>query len=210
MIVTIKDFINQDQADSLYQIVKKQESCNSSISNKSKKNIKQGKSWFYAEQIHEIIFKNKDSLNEMQAKVTCGPFETVSCNLTRYSKGDFYKWHMDATLGEPGTESPNISYTIFLNDEYDGGELEIETPYGIKTIKEPKNTAVFYPSTLLHRIKTINSGTREVVIGWLHSLVKNESDRFLLSKFQGLANEDDLSPDFMYVYTNLYRKFTKK
>ena len=100
---------------------------------------------------------------------------------TVYDEGDYYDWHVDCKgqlrsqmMGMcPDTPIRKISLTVFLNDpeEYEGGELELEL-YGplqeersVK-FKEPKGTAMFFPSDTWHKVNPVKSGVRKSLVTW--------------------------------------------
>jgi len=123
-----------------------------------------------------------------------GPFFTINtCRLSIYKNKDKYDWHVDSNIAKnnPG----NISYTIFLNNpsSYNGGNLEIQTEYGNKSFKCKKGTLLIYPSNFLHRVTEITKGERKVALGWIHSNIKRNEDRFLYNKLYNVtANITDL------------------
>ena len=112
-----------------------------------------------------------------------------------YPKGGFYDWHIDSyespiwvsskkrTLSTQqnifNRSSGNwfnrkISLSIFLNDpdEYEGGELDIETEGPRKdpryeTFKLPKGSIVVFPSTTWHRVRPVTSGIRKSLVAWV-------------------------------------------
>ena len=106
-------------------------------------------------------------------------FDTVQLTetgqYTEYSKGGFYKWHMDS--GVEMSDMPpvrKISMTLLLNDpkEFEGGELEIYngelTNTGSKEhlIKLRQGQAIFFASFFLHRVNTVTEGNRKALVMW--------------------------------------------
>jgi PKHD-type hydroxylase len=90
--------------------------------------------------------------------------------------------HMDnAVMGADRMRS-DVSVTVFLNEpeEYDGGELVMETSAGEVPYKLPAGSAVTYPSTMLHRVAEVTRGTREVAVTWAQSLIRRPDQRELL------------------------------
>jgi PKHD-type hydroxylase len=75
-----------------------------------------------------------------------------------------------------------VSYTVFLGaaDEYDGGELVLETTAGEQAFKLGAGDVVMYPSTTLHRVAPITRGQRLAAVGWVQSLVRRADERELL------------------------------
>lgn len=87
--------------------------------------------------------------------------------LTRYSKGDFFDWHLD--FGAAEISARKLSVTVQLSDpeEYEGGDLEFMINH--KTVKAPreKGTVVVFPSFIMHRVTPITKGTRQSIVGWV-------------------------------------------
>ncbi len=120
-----------------------------------------------------------------------------------YRDGGTYGAHIDsAVMQVPGTAitvRSDLSATLFLNDPdtYDGGELEIEGPFGVQTAKLAAGDLLLYPSTSLHRVTPVTRGERLAAFFWIQSLVRNEGQRTVLydldQSIQSLTPE--LAPD---------------
>ena len=76
----------------------------------------------------------------------------------------------------------DVSFTLFLSDpdNYDGGELVIETSAGEQPFKLPAGSMIVYPSTTLHRVAPVQHGTRVAAVGWARSFVRNAEQREIL------------------------------
>lgn len=100
--------------------------------------------------------------------------------LSRYQRGMRYGAHVDdAMMGELRAD---VSFTLFLSDPagYGGGELVIDGPSGTQEFKLPPGALVTYPSTTLHHVAEVTSGTRYAAVGWAQSLVRDPARRELL------------------------------
>ena len=93
--------------------------------------------------------------------------------ITRYLKGEFYSEHVDgcidhSSIGDtPDNKFLNgkvrkLSMTINLNDDYEGGDLEING----ETVQMKKGTIVFFPSFLKHQAKPVTKGIRYSLVAW--------------------------------------------
>jgi PKHD-type hydroxylase len=139
--------------------------------------------------------------------------------LSRYGEGMEYGPHVDdAIMGTDSRVRSDVSVTVFLNgpDEYDGGELVIESAGGEQAFKLPAGHAIAYPSTTLHRVEKVTRGTRLVAVTWVQSLVRSADDREILFDLdqarralfaqQGKTHEFDL---IAKSYANLLRKWSE-
>ena len=68
-----------------------------------------------------------------------------------YGVGGHYKVHTDTGLHNPMGSNRKLSFSLLLNDDYEGGELEIPgSPGQPDTFIPVKNTAIFFPSAMPH------------------------------------------------------------
>jgi len=117
----------------------------------------------------------------------------------RYSEQETYGAHIDGALmqipGSNQTLRTDLSATLFLAEpeEYEGGELTIETQYGQQTVKLAAGDMVLYPSTSLHHVSPVQQGARIAAFFWVQSMVKDSQQRELLfeldQSIQGLIVE---------------------
>ena len=99
---------------------------------------------------------------------------------SRYEPGMAYGSHIDdAIMGGMRTD---VSVTIVLSepDEYEGGELVIESAGGEQDVRLPAGSAVVYPTTFLHRVAPVIAGERLAAVTWARSLVRDADTRELL------------------------------
>ena len=112
------------------------------------------------------------------AKKIAAPF------YAKYTEGMFYGNHVDdPVMGPPNQRyRTDISITIFLNEpeDYDGGELTIQTAFGDQQVKLPAGDAVLYPSSSIHRVAEVTRGERLVAVSWIQSVIKEPERRALL------------------------------
>lgn len=104
--------------------------------------------------------------------------------ISRYEKGMSYGTHVDNALMGQGSDlmRSDISFTLFLNspEEYDGGELVMETTQGEQSFKLDAGAMITYPSTTLHRVKPVTKGVRLVAVSWVQSLIRDPNEREIL------------------------------
>jgi PKHD-type hydroxylase len=95
----------------------------------------------------------------------------------RYSSGETYGFHVDAAIMRMPHNNEvlrsDMSMTTFLSepDEYEGGELIIQTEFGEQKVKLSAGDAVLYPSSSLHKVTPVTAGERIAAITWMQSLV---------------------------------------
>ena len=138
-----------------------------------------------------------------------------------YEGGQAFGVHVDnAVRVQTGTGfrvRSDLSITVFLEDpqSYDGGELTVETNFGVQQVKLPAGHAVLYPSSSLHRVEPVTRGRRIASFFWLQSMVRDDAARQMMfdldSSIQALAV--DLGHDNVQVirltgvYHNLLRRW---
>lgn len=84
---------------------------------------------------------------------------------TYYGDGGHYDWHAD--LG-PGISNRKLSCVLQLSesDEYEGGDLQMNTGGSIVSVERGKNILCFFPSFLLHRVTPLSNGVRKSLVTW--------------------------------------------
>ena len=120
----------------------------------------------------------------------------------------------DPIMGAPGARyRSDISISIFLNapEEYDGGELCIETATGSQAYKLAAGSALLYPSTCYHSVTPVNSGERLVAVTWVQSHIRRADQREILLQLdqaRDLLAGDGNTESYHKVnlcYANLFR-----
>ena len=104
--------------------------------------------------------------------------------VARYKPGMTYGDHVDdPIMGAGGPRfRTDVSMTIFLSEpeSYDGGELTVRTPFGLKQVKLNAGDAVVYPSASVHQVAPVTRGERLVALTWMQSFVRDAAKRELL------------------------------
>lgn len=104
--------------------------------------------------------------------------------VSKTEAGGGYGMHVDNAFmsGPDGEIRTDLSFTLFLSDPggYDGGHLVIEHAGETQRHKPAAGDLVLYPSTSLHEVAEVTSGTRLVCVGWIESRIPRTDDRELL------------------------------
>jgi len=147
------------------------------------------------------------------------PLKVATPYYARYSAGMSYGNHVDdPIMGEGDLYRSDISVTIFLSgpDDYDGGELVIQTPFGEQFVKLPAGDAVIYPSSSVHRVAEVTRGERVVAVSWIQSMVRNPDKRALLHELNQAREkllhdnpEAEETSRINHAYINLVRMWSE-
>ena len=127
--------------------------------------------WVYSE-IHPLV----DEANR-NAKWNFDWDFSEPAQFTRYKLNQYYHWHADQDV-QPFTND-NVNYhgkirklscTLQLSHpgEYEGGDLEFETPNGVFQVNEIKErgSICIFPSFVKHRVTPVTKGVRHSLVIW--------------------------------------------
>lgn len=142
---------------------------------------------------------------------------------SRYETGMSYGSHVDDAIMGRGVSDADeirtdISFTLFLSppENYDGGELVIESTSGEQVFKLQAGQAVIYPSTSMHRVCEVTKGLRDAAVGWAQSYVRDAGQREMLFDLdnvrRAIFKRDGKSPEFdqlSKVHSNLLRSWAE-
>jgi predicted 2-oxoglutarate/Fe(II)-dependent dioxygenase YbiX len=77
----------------------------------------------------------------------------------RYTHGQFFKWHRDGYFRRNDKEMSDLTFLMYLNDDYQGGE----TSFNWETIKPKTGMALIFPHRLTHQGSPVESGVKYVL-----------------------------------------------
>jgi PKHD-type hydroxylase len=137
----------------------------------------------------------------------------------RYGVGAAFGLHVDNSIrGDRLTGlriRTDLSATLFLSEpeDYEGGELTIETAFGAQEVKLPAGHMVLYPASSLHLVAPVTRGARVSSFFWIQSMIHDAQARATIfdldQAIQGvtarLGIEAEETVRLSHVYHNLIR-----
>ena len=151
------------------------------------------------------------------------PHRTFPPLFNRYAGGQSFGTHIDNAIrpirGTPVKLRTDLSATLFLSDpdEYEGGELVVETAYGGQAVKLPAGHLVLYPASSLHHVVPVTRGCRVASFFWVQSMVRDDGARTLLYDLdrtirriaaeRGIGHADTV--ELTGIYHNLVRRWAE-
>lgn len=222
MLITIPSILPPERLQSVYSILKDAPFVNGSLSaGSAAKRVKN----------NEEVAMNATQINQLnnivmgslvanpQYKSAALPHRIAAPFYARYTEGMEYGDHVDdPVMGGADRYRSDVSITIFLSkpEDYDGGELVINTSFGEQKVKLNAGDAVMYPSSSLHHVNPVTRGERLVAVTWVQSMVRSAEQRELLYRLNTarenlLSNspESQESKDVDICYANLVRMWSE-
>lgn len=86
--------------------------------------------------------------------------------LTQYSVGDHFEWHMDFGPREISHRKLSITVQLSHSDDYEGGDLLFRSNNKEVPAPRTQGTVVVFPSFVQHRVTPITKGVRRSIVGW--------------------------------------------
>lgn len=86
-----------------------------------------------------------------------------------------YDWHMDICLGDQYLpvnmwEPRKLSMSLLLNDDFEGGEFQINLGNesdAVVALKNEKGRIIAFPSFMIHRVLPVTKGIRKSMVVWV-------------------------------------------
>ena len=223
MLITIANVLDKQRLDFVSQVLEKAKFVDGTLSagmaaKRVKNNEELSADESQMQQLNNLVMGSLVQNPEFQAAVL--PLRVAAPYYARYSKGMTYGDHVDdPVMGPPGQQyRSDVSTTVFLNDpdNYDGGELVINTSFGSQKIKLAAGSAVVYPSSSLHHVAEVTKGTRFVAVTWAQSMVRDPAKRELLHQLNQAREsllkqrpDDDETKQVDVAYVNLFRMWSE-
>lgn len=143
------------------------------------------------------------------------PLKVYPPLFNRYADGDAFGDHVDSAVrirrGSDFRVRTDLSATLFLTDDYDGGELIVSDRPGIKLAA---GHLVLYPATSVHRVAPVTRGARIAAFFWVQSMIRNDSERAMLfdldRSVQALTGKLDARDPEVISLTGLYHNLLRR
>ena len=187
MLVIVPEVLNKDQLKKIRDLLQNADYVDGRLSagktaRKVKKNHELATDSKLHGQLNNIVMNSLYNHPTYQAAVL--PHRLATPFYARYEPGETYGQHVDDPIMGPmqGRYRTDVSTTIFLNEpeDYDGGEVVIQSATGENAFKLAAGSAITYPSGALHHVAEITRGTRLVAVTWAQSLIRDAEKRELL------------------------------
>ena len=187
MLVIVPEVLNKDQLKKIQDLLQNADYVDGRLSagktaRKVKKNHELAADSKLHSQLNNIVMNSLYNHPTYQAAVL--PHRLATPFYARYEPGETYGQHVDDPIMGPmqGRYRTDVSTTIFLNEpeDYDGGEVVIQSATGENAFKLAAGCAINYPSGALHHVAEITRGTRLVAVTWAQSLIRDAEKRELL------------------------------
>jgi PKHD-type hydroxylase len=161
-----------------------------------------------------------DALGRSPAFVAAAlPLKVFPPLFNAYAGGEAFGAHVDNAIrmqrGGDFRLRSDLSATLFLSDDYDGGELVIEDAGGERRVKLAAGSLVLYPASSVHRVEPVTRGERLASFFWVQSMVRDAGARALLfdldravQRVAGALGQDHRAAiELTGVYHNLLRRW---
>lgn len=121
--------------------------------------------------VTDMGFINHRLKEVLKEKVKINGFDATNLydfQFTKYEIGGHFDWHVDSTKESPNSYSDRYySCVVLLNNNYNGGDLEIKESLEIKTIQKNIGDLILFPSIYLHRVSPVLEGNRYTLVNWV-------------------------------------------
>ena len=187
-MIIIRDALSKDNINYILDLLDKVEWKEGfSIHDHYKKEVKQNKELRARDgtSVNEAIqFINKNVYSSKLFQEEAFPKLFVRPRFNLSENGGFYGPHSDAGV-MPGTTPvrSDLSSTLWLTEDYEGGELIIQTPEGEKSYKEPAGSLILYPCQYVHETRPVTKGQRICCITWIQSFIRDHNKRLFMNQF---------------------------
>jgi PKHD-type hydroxylase len=85
---------------------------------------------------------------------------------SEYRVAGHFATHMDCPLGRAGP-CRKLSISLTLNDDYEGGDFQIQIGPEPHTVHQATGRLIAFPSFVLHRVLPVTNGVRHSIVIWV-------------------------------------------
>ena len=220
MLLAIKNVLSENQLKVIRTLLENGDFVDGKLSagkeaEKVKNNTELSQQSPLHDQLNQMVMPSLLQNAEYQAFAF--PLKIATPFYAKYTKGMTYGFHVDDPIMGPmhGRYRSDISTTIFLNDEYEGGELAIKTAFGEQRVRLNAGDAIVYPSTSWHQVDEVTKGERLVAVIWAQSMIKDPLKREMVYELgqarETLITERSDASETAHVsnvYANLVRRWS--
>ena len=119
-------------------------------------------SWLY----HKLMAAAVEANDRCWQFDVTGFFQNLQLLSYKADKQQHYTWHMDMGPGPDSGRKISITTQLTAPDEYEGGDLELNSGLTLSAPKEA-GAIVLFPSFMLHRVTPVTRGERWAIVGWV-------------------------------------------
>lgn len=119
------------------------------------------------EWLYEHVTNHINEVNYLYYKYDLTHFYDMQYTVYESTTSDFFSPHVDYHPMGNSMNFRKLSFSILLNDDYEGGDLVMHTTGGEVVVEKQKNSIVFFPSFVLHGVTPVTKGTRKSLVGWV-------------------------------------------
>jgi PKHD-type hydroxylase len=166
---------------------------------------------FVKQKISDIVYDRMDTHGSFHEYTI--PTNSARPIISRTNTGGYYRPHHDKA------DNGDFSTTIFLNDDFEGGELCLWVNEEEKRIKLPAGGSVTYRTGIPHMVREVTDGHRDAVVFWTHSRLKDLwdieiyhglSQALKYIKMEDVANLEEASENPAFILNSLKESILRK
>jgi predicted 2-oxoglutarate/Fe(II)-dependent dioxygenase YbiX len=113
------------------------------------------------EQVHALFDEANQSFNKEYSR------DRTTVSIMRYTEQDLghFDWHIDAVNYSSINYVRQLSMSILLDNNYEGGKLCFEN----RVFDRPSpGTCIIFPSTYRHKVEMVTRGVRHSLVSWAY------------------------------------------
>lgn len=223
MLIQIPAVFDQDKLDNIRELLSKTSFVDGRktagmMAQRVKQNLEMQANRQQTEYLDQLIMGTL--ANNVTFRDAVLPHQVAQPVIARYTPGMSYGDHIDdPIMGGAGAHfRTDVAVTVFINEpnQYDGGELIINTTFGEQKVKLSAGDVVTYPASSIHRVNEVTKGERIVAVTWIQSMVRDAARRELLFELSlarnKLLDEDadsETTKQVDHSYVNLIRMWSE-